>query len=163
MFRWLHRIGSVDRPRLGLLFAACCELLPPSAAEGPGAGAAHRTDAGYGQIALTDAESHLSGAVWEAMRSVGSGRGEQAALATLFREIFGNPFRLVAVDPRWLTSTVLALARGIFADRAFDRMPILADALQDAGCESDDILGHCRGPGPHTRGCWVVDLVLGKE
>jgi hypothetical protein len=81
--------------------------------------------------------------------------------AHLFRDIFGNPFRPVIFDPSWRTSTVLVLARGIYTDRAFDRLPILADALQDAGCDDPDILGHCRGPGPHVRGCWVVDLVLG--
>jgi len=77
--------------------------------------------------------------------------------------IFGNPFRPVAVDPSWLTSDVLALATGIYADRAFDRMPILADALQDAGCENTEILDHCREPGLHVRGCFVVDLLLRKE
>ncbi|MBA4064130.1 MAG: hypothetical protein C0501_10535 [Isosphaera sp.] len=66
------------------------------------------------------------------------------------------------LKPAWRTSTVLALAQGIYGERAFDRLPILADALQDAGCEDADILAHCRGPGPHARGCWVVDLVLGK-
>ncbi|WP_439623788.1 hypothetical protein [Gemmata sp.] len=80
----------------------------------------------------------------------------------LVHEFFGNPFRPVALDPAWCTSTVVALARGIYDERAFDRMPILADALQDAGCDSADVLTHCRGPGPHARGCWVVDLVLGK-
>jgi hypothetical protein len=83
--------------------------------------------------------------------------------ASLFRDIFGNPFRPVAADPSWLTSTVLQLAQGIYQDRAFDRLPILADALQDAGCDHDDILNHCRGDGPHVRGCWVVDLLLGRE
>ncbi|WP_439626433.1 hypothetical protein [Gemmata sp.] len=81
----------------------------------------------------------------------------------LLRDIFGNPFRSVAIDPAWRTSTVVALAEGIYAERAFDRMPILADALQDAGCDSDDVLNHCRSNGPHCRGCWVVDLILGKE
>jgi hypothetical protein len=66
------------------------------------------------------------------------------------------------MNPAWLTSTVVSLAAGIYADRAFDRLPILADALQDAGCASADVLEHCRGPGPHVRGCWVVDLLLGK-
>jgi hypothetical protein len=80
-----------------------------------------------------------------------------------FRDIFGNPFRPVAFDARWRTGDVLGVARGIYEDRAFDRMPMLADALMDAGCDSDDILNHCRGDGPHARGCWVVDLVLGKE
>jgi hypothetical protein len=83
-------------------------------------------------------------------------------LANTVRCIFGNPFRPVTLDPSWRTSTVLALAEGIYTDRAFDRLPILADALQDAGCENDAILSHCRGLGPHVRGCWVVDLILGK-
>jgi hypothetical protein len=77
-------------------------------------------------------------------------------------EWFGNPVCPMAVDPAWLTSTVVSLAQGIYDDRAFDRLPILADALQDAGCEDPDVLGHCRSDGPHVRGCWVVDLVLGK-
>jgi len=88
---------------------------------------------------------------------------EMAAQSQLLRDIFGNPFRPVTVDPEWLTSTVVALARGIYDERAFDRLPILADALQDAGCENADVLDHCRGPGPHARGCWVVDLLLGKR
>ncbi len=56
-----------------------------------------------------------------------------------------------------------ALARSIYDDRAFDRLPVLADALEDAGCTDAAILDHCRGPGPHVRGCWVVDLILGKS
>jgi hypothetical protein len=88
---------------------------------------------------------------------------EQRVQCHLVRDIFGNPFRPIAFNPAWLTSTVLTLARGIYDERAFDRMPILADALQDAGCDNDDILTHCRGAGPHVRGCWVVDLVLGKS
>ena len=83
--------------------------------------------------------------------------------ATLLRCIVGNPFRPASLDPSWLTSTVVALAEGIYADRTFDRLPILADALEDAGCGHADILAHCRDGGPHARGCWVVDLVLGKE
>jgi hypothetical protein len=78
------------------------------------------------------------------------------------RCLMPNPFRPVPPDPARLTSTAVSLAEGIYHDRAFDRLPILADALQDAGCENADILAHCRGPGPHVRGCWVVDLVLGK-
>ncbi|MBP3961028.1 hypothetical protein J8F10_37890 [Gemmata sp. G18] len=80
----------------------------------------------------------------------------------LLHDIFGNPFHPVSLDPSWLTSTVVALAEGIYQGRTFDRMPILADALQDAGCDNDDILTHCRDVGSHVRGCWVVDLILGK-
>jgi hypothetical protein len=81
----------------------------------------------------------------------------------IIRDIFGNPFRPVAFDPEWRTNTVLAIGRQMYDSREFAPMPILADALQDAGCDNADILDHCRGPGPHVRGCWVVDLVLGKE
>ena len=88
---------------------------------------------------------------------------EQAATAYLVREVAGNPFRPVAPEPSWLTSDVLALARGIYEEKAFDRMPILADALQDAGCANEDVLTHCRDANAtHVRGCWALDLVLGK-
>jgi hypothetical protein len=84
-------------------------------------------------------------------------------IAALLRDIFGNPFRPVAFDPAWRTPTAVALAQQMYESRDFSAMPILADALQDAGCDCDDILAHCRGTGPHVRGCWVVDAVLGKE
>ncbi len=79
------------------------------------------------------------------------------------RDIFGNPFRPVPFSPSWRTSTAVALAAQMYESREFSAMPILGDALQDAGCDSADVLDHCRGEGPHVRGCWVVDLVLGKE
>jgi hypothetical protein len=101
---------------------------------------------------------HAVGYAWDG--DLAESERQQTAL---LRDIFGNPFRPVAVDPSWLTPTVVQLARGVYEDRAFDRLPILADAIHDAGCEDADILGHCRGPGPHARGCWVVDLLLGKE
>jgi hypothetical protein len=81
----------------------------------------------------------------------------------LLHDIFGNPFRPVTADPTWLTSTAVGLARTIYVDSAFDRLPILADALEEAGCDEPALLGHCRSDGPHVRGCWAVDLVLSKE
>ena len=81
----------------------------------------------------------------------------------LLREMFGNPFRPVAFSHSWRTDTALSLARQMYESRDFSAMPILADALQDAGCDNEAILNHCRQPGEHVRGCWVVDLVLGKE
>ena len=85
-------------------------------------------------------------------------------LCNQMREIFGNPFREPNFDPAWRTDTVLSLARHMYEAREFSAMPILADALQDAGCDNDDILSHCRdAQQTHVRGCWVVDLVLGKE
>src|SRR5262245_58417848 len=89
--------------------------------------------------------------------------GAFAPMADLVREVAGNPFRPTAAAPAWLTPTVTALARQMYESRDFSPMPILADAMQDAGCDNTDILDHCRSPGPHVRGCWVVDLVLGKE
>jgi hypothetical protein len=62
-----------------------------------------------------------------------------------------------------ITTTVQQLAESIYSDRAFDRLQVLADALEEAGCDNADILAHCRSPGPHVRGCWVVDLILGKS
>ncbi len=73
-----------------------------------------------------------------------------------------DPFIELEIAPEWRTEAVVAIAAGIYADLAFVRLPILADALEDAGCADDEILAHCRSSGPHARGCWVVDLVLGK-
>lgn len=89
---------------------------------------------------------------------------ENAALCSTLRDIFGPlPFRPVTADPSWLTSDVVSLAEGIYQDRAFDRLPILADALQEAGCTDATIVSHCRQPDEHWRGCWVVDLLLDKR
>jgi hypothetical protein len=96
------------------------------------------------------------------MRELQRQASESRAIS-IVREIFGNPFRQVAVAPEWITPTVLALANGIYADRAFDRMPILADGLEESGCDNKDILLHCRQPGEHVRGCWVIDLLTGHE
>jgi hypothetical protein len=86
-------------------------------------------------------------------------------LADLLRDVFGNPFRPATVAPPWLSwngAAVPKVARAIYEEHTFDRLPVLADALEEAGCGDADILGHLRGPGPHARGCWVLDLVLGK-
>lgn len=90
-------------------------------------------------------------------------RKEQVAL---LRDIFGNPFRPATINPAWLAwndGTVKKIAQAIYNERAFDRMPILADALEEAGCTNANILAHCRQPGEHVRGCWVVDAILDKE
>ncbi|MBL8797494.1 MAG: hypothetical protein JNM56_26575 [Planctomycetia bacterium] len=83
--------------------------------------------------------------------------------SAFLRDILGNPLRPISADPSWQTETVSSLATAIYDERAFDRLPILADALEDAGCDNADMLNHCRQPGEHVRGCWVVDLVLGKK
>lgn len=89
---------------------------------------------------------------------------EASAQASILRCIFGPlRFRLVTMDLARRTHTVVSLARAIYQQRAFDRLPILADALEEAGCANQDILEHCRNPGEHVRGCWAVDVLLGKE
>jgi hypothetical protein len=98
--------------------------------------------------------------------SYGTVAEECAAQALLLRDIFDNAFRHRSLSPAllaWNNSTVVKLAQGIYDDRAFDRLPVLADAIEDAGYHDAYILNHCREPGNHVRGCWVVDLLLGKE
>jgi hypothetical protein len=87
----------------------------------------------------------------------------ETAKAQSLRDVFSNPFRPIIIDPAWRTNNVVGLAVGIAADRAFDRLPILADALEDAGCDRPEILRHCREQGQHPANCWVVEMILGKK
>jgi hypothetical protein len=97
-------------------------------------------------------------AIWEAA---------EVAQRDFLHDIIGNPFRPSPPLPpavlAWNDSTVTRIAQGIYDERAFDRLPILADALLDAGCEDEELIGHCRSDGRHVRGCWAVDLILEKE
>jgi hypothetical protein len=84
----------------------------------------------------------------------------------LLRDIFGNPFRSVVIDPAWLQwhdGGVVQIAQTIYDDRRFESLPILADALEEAGCMEADILAHCRESGNHVRGCWLLDRLLYRE
>jgi biotin carboxyl carrier protein len=81
----------------------------------------------------------------------------------LVHDIFGNPFRSPVIDDAWLSQTVTSFVQVVYEAHDFNTMPILADALEEAGCTDAAILGHLRGPGPHVRGCWVLDLLLGKS
>jgi hypothetical protein len=101
----------------------------------------------------------LARSLWHRWTLPLTGRHQPA----LLRCILGNPFHPVAADTRWLTPPLLAFARELYDARSFDRLPALADALAGAGCEDREMLSHCRAAGPHARGCWVVDLVLGQE
>jgi hypothetical protein len=93
-----------------------------------------------------------------------AGKREQEILqARLLRELFGNPFRPILPDPGWLDANVVGIARSMYEGRDFARMPLLGDALEDFGCVHEEVLDHCRGEVPHDRGCWVVDLILGKS
>jgi hypothetical protein len=93
-------------------------------------------------------------------------QSQEAYYAELLRCIIGNPFRPVVADPGWLIwhdGLVVSMARQMYDSRDFSDMPVLADALEEAGCDNADILAHCRSEGSHVRGCWVVDALLGKE
>jgi hypothetical protein len=87
---------------------------------------------------------------------------EKKHQCALLREVFGNPFQRVRIRKAWLTPAVQGLAEVIYDERAFDRFPVLADALEEAGCDNTDLLCHLRGPGPHVRGCFALDTLLAK-
>src|SRR5262249_42868061 len=125
----------------------------------------------YSLLAATQpyrvAENCLDADAWRA-REGGLARNPwgsaiAAKQADLMREAFGNPRAASAFGRAWGTADVLSVEAGSYQEKAFERTPILADALEDAGCADRALLGHLRGPGPHARGCWVVDVVLGKQ
>jgi hypothetical protein len=103
---------------------------------------------------------------WLAVTYGAARRAEEGQQCGLLRDIFGPlPFREVHLDPLWLVrndSVVQRLAEGIYAERQFGDVGVLADALEEAGCMDQEVLAHLRSPGAHARGCWVVDLILGK-
>jgi hypothetical protein len=99
---------------------------------------------------------------WQAVRR-GAAEAEREYQHKLLRDVFGDRGRPVAFDPAWVTLLAWSGAQQAYQDRDFSLLPALADLLEDGGCYSVDILKHLRGPGPHVRGCWVVDLVLGRR
>ncbi len=86
---------------------------------------------------------------------------ESGQQARVVRCLFGNPFRPIQPDPAWQTPNAVTLAQTIYDERRWELLPLLADLLEEVGCPKE-VSEHCRAPGPHSRGCWVVDLVLGK-
>lgn len=108
------------------------------------------------KVAVRTAETAVAAVVWPG--------AERAAQARLVRDVFGYPTRAVSVRPEWLAGgAVRPVAEAVYAEEAFDGLPILADALEEAGCADTELLGHLRGPGPHVRGCWALDAVLGRD
>jgi hypothetical protein len=164
---------SVSDRKLHLFHVACCRrvehLLPPQhrqLIDAMEAFADGLTDAVSVEDTAAVAHAALEGSlvVDEVGEMVGRlAVAESTLQADLFRDIVGNPFRPVRVEAAWFTDTARALARAAYDGQAWDTLPVLADALQDAGCADADLLGHLRSPGPHVRGCWALDLVLGKE
>jgi hypothetical protein len=137
---------------------------PVSDAEMDASEAAYHA-AWYAERAISAARS-ASDIAAHALSYEGKQSVEQESQCRLLREHFGNPIHPASVDPSWLAwngGTIPKLAQAMYDERTFDRLPILADALEEAGCDSADILNHCRKPGGHVRGCWVVDLISGKK
>jgi hypothetical protein len=128
-----------------------------------------RTDSHHCRELLARPEGDPQRTVFECLTQSGDEFGRRSAIQSteedvqcdFYRDIFGYPEAAVAFDPAWRTSTAVALARGMYESRDFSPMPILADALQDAGCEEPEVLEHCRADKPHVRGCWVCEAVLG--
>jgi hypothetical protein len=116
-----------------------------------------------GQVALAVGSAHLPG---DTAAFQTANQAEHCAQADLLRDIFGNPFQPVAVDGEWLSAhrgAAATMARTIYEERRFNELPILADALEEAACPSPALIAHCRGAGPHTRGCWTLDLLLANS
>jgi hypothetical protein len=109
-------------------------------------------------------DGSFGNAMHYAAQDGGSGRDtEDPGQSALIREMLGNPLRPVTLFTEWRTNLVQSLAHQMYDNHDFSCMPILADALQDAGCDNEDVLNHCRQPGEHCRGCWVVDLLFDKK
>jgi hypothetical protein len=177
--------GKVSVHKVSRLYAACCRRIQyptgerqstnhreAALAEPDGMGPETGIDSlegPYDPIAFEDFSPFLLGAVFEAVGILGAEKERRIAVACLIRDIFGNPFNPVTLDCTCLTPTVTSLATAAYEDRTMPsgeldaaRLAVLADALEEAGCDNADILNHLRGPGQHVRGCWVVDLILRK-
>jgi hypothetical protein len=135
---------------------------------GPATAAYAAAFVGLGRYGAADGVSAC--AVCAASVAGGDEATERAEQAELYRDLFGNPFRPVSLAPAWLTPAVMKLAQAAYDNRLLPSglldnagLAVLADALEEAGCTHADILSHLRGPGPHGRGCHVVDLLLGKS
>jgi hypothetical protein len=167
--------GNVSDRKLRLFACACCRTIWKSV-----------TDAIREAVTVWErfadglaTRDELSMATQEVISSaervrVNSQGGNPPVQASLFRCIFGNPFRPSPPLPpavlAWNDRTILRLAEAIYEDRQMPagtldpgRLGILADALLDAGCNDEDLIQHCRSDGPHARGCWAVDLILGRQ
>jgi hypothetical protein len=120
--------------------------------------------------AASSANPHVRNAAYGAARQASSTGLRRAGVVAVLRDIFGNPFRPVSLARSWLTPTVANLAATAYEERALPsgeldrtRLAVLADALEEAGCTDATILDHLRGPGPHVRGCWALDAILGRQ
>jgi len=121
------------------------------------------TDSPDGWLSLCAAGTTSDLLIWHTMQAANDDPFIAAKVTGLLRDICGNPFRPVVAEPKWQSSGLKSLAKAIHDLKAFERLPALADALEQLGCDEESILEHCRMPGSHVPGCWVLDLVLGSE
>lgn len=161
--------GQVDDDALRRAHSLACEAVARYQEAHFGRGLVNRADLSLVEkrlfFAAETAYVHKPVLVGRLRRWLSRDADLSAVAPDLLRDIFGPcpSSRPATADPEWLTSTVLALARGIYDECAFDRMPYLADALMDAGCDSEEVLEHCRGAKEHVRGCWLIDELLGLK
>jgi hypothetical protein len=144
-------------PAYHAMRAASC-LTGPTSGRRPISGAGHWT-----QKAMA---WHLAPIPEQRKKREDIERTEENRQVAVVRDIFGNPFRPAVLDPlclAWNDGAVVKLAQTIYEERAFERLPMLAGALEAAGCRDPEILNHCRQSGVHVRGCWVIDIILGKN
>ena len=168
--------GKVSDRKLRLFACACCRLMEPYWKKPTGAlgifDEAEQIADGlrslgthYGWYVFTqDARDAAQHAVNEMNNHYAE--PVRYLACPLLRDIFGNLFCPITLAPAWRTwhdGLIPSMAQKMYDRRDFSDMPVLADALEEAGCQEQDILGHCRSGGEHVRGCWVVDLLLGKE
>jgi hypothetical protein len=179
MLAWLR--GRLSERKLRLFVCACCRRLPHVMEDGRNVVAVEaeelyadglvpkrevrkaRKAARLGWLSSFEAFDEAVLAVQASPLWTTPAR--QRELADVLREVAGNPFRPLMLRYAWRAwqgGTVVRLAQAIYAERRFDDLPVLADALEDAGCADEQVLGHCRGPGEHVRGCWLLDALLGK-
>jgi hypothetical protein len=136
-------------------------------------GRGHPATLGFSALSPSAEHAAAHTAEWAALCRYHTQHAERAAQTDLLRDVVGNPFRAAALDPAWLAwndGVVVKLARAAYEDRSLPsgeldlaRLAVLADALEEAGCTDVELLGHLRCPGPHVRGCFAVDLLLGRE
>jgi hypothetical protein len=163
----LYADGAVTDEELGVVYAAAVRAFHRALERRVGDAAYHTK---LQRMALAVDAAHGTPFQAGQLRGVVKDDSLKAVSPVLLRCVAGNPFHPVTVSPAWQTPQVAALAQAAYDQRELPagtlhtaRLAVLADALEEAGCDQADLLAHLRGPGPHVRGCWAVDLLLEKK